>query len=222
MEQPLIASLLWKKEKEESNQMARKKRKKGASQQPVTIQAPLKSSKHPTMWLITGGLIFLCIAIALFFKFRYSRSTTIVQSTQSQELIEPPDVNLKSAEKEVAQKIERLRKDVVANPKSFEAWGRLGMNLDAHDFKQQAVQCYQQAARLTSDNFKWSYYCAIALNDLGSSDAIDWFGRCIKIKKDYAPLYVRYGNALYDLGRTQEAARHINARWKSNPKRYTQ
>ena len=205
MEQPLIVSLLWKKEKEESNQMAKKKRKKGTSQQLVTIQAPPKSSKHPTIWLITGGLIFLCIAIALFFWFGYSRSTTI-QPTQSKELIEPPNVNLKSTEKEVAQKIERLQKDVIADPKSSEAWGRLGMNLDAHDFKQQAVQCYQQAARLTSDNFKWSYYCAIALNDLGSSDAMEWFERCIKIKKDYAPLYVRYGNVLYDLGRTQEAA----------------
>ncbi|MCI0446973.1 tetratricopeptide repeat protein [bacterium] len=186
--------------------MSKKKRKKSTSQQRDAIQPSQASPKHPKIWLITGGVIFLGIAIALFFWFRLSRSTTIVQSRPPNELAEPPNVNLTSAEKEVAQKIERLRKDVIAKPKSSEAWGRLGMNLDVHDFRQQAVECYQQAARLTSDNFKWSYYCAIALNDLGSPDAIDWFERTIKIKKDYAPLYVRYANVLYDLGRTQESA----------------
>lgn len=117
-----------------------------------------------------------------------------------------PEFSLDHAEAPVAAKLQTLRQSVLTNPGSAAAWGKLAMNLDVHDLKAPAIHCYQQAANLDKSAFRWPYYCAIAMQEIGSPDAIAWFERSLALRPDYGPLLVLYGRALHDAGELGRAA----------------
>jgi tetratricopeptide (TPR) repeat protein len=121
-----------------------------------------------------------------------------------------PEIDLSSMEVQVADKIRVLLGEVEKNPKSAETWGRLAMNLDVHDLKQESISCYEQAAQLDSNDFRWPYYCSIVLRDMGSPQALTWFERSRKLKPDYTPLSILYGRVLLDSGRLEEASELFN------------
>jgi tetratricopeptide (TPR) repeat protein len=58
---------------------------------------------------------------------------------------------------EVRAAVERARKQVLANPASAEAWGRLGKVLLAHMLVDDADVCLAEAARLDPDDPRWLY-----------------------------------------------------------------
>ncbi|RMD87466.1 MAG: tetratricopeptide repeat protein [Calditrichaeota bacterium] len=117
-----------------------------------------------------------------------------------------PEPDLSKVEPQVAQKIVRLMKQVEQHPQSDTTWGKLAMNLDIHDFKLAAIPCYKKAAQLNSSEFRWPYFCAIALYESGKiPQAIKWFYKCIKIDSAYTPLLIQLGNALFQAGNSQEA-----------------
>ena len=148
--------------------MSKKKSKKIPAKrlksQPAEAKARI-SNKQRNLLLI-AGIVVVCL-IAGFIFLPKNQNT----STEKTDVVQPPQVDLTSAETEVATKIEKLRNEVIQNPKSSEGWGKLAMNLDVHDFKQQAIVCYQHAAAMEPQNFNWPYYCAIAFSDLGSSES---------------------------------------------------
>jgi tetratricopeptide (TPR) repeat protein len=195
--------------------MSKKKSKKNPTQsskaRPAETKATAAPNKKRSLFLISG--IIVVAMVAGFFFLRKNQNA----STEKNDVVQPPQVDLSSAETEVATKVEKLRNEVIQNPQSSEAWGKLGMNLDVHDFKQQAIVCYQQAASMEPQNFNWPYYCAIAFSDLGSSESLNWYERSIKIRNDYAPLYVRYGNALFDSGRLEDSSKAYQRAVEINP-----
>jgi tetratricopeptide (TPR) repeat protein len=128
-------------------------------------------------------------------------------STGSLEILPEPD--LTGIEIQVVEKLRTLRKEVVKNPDSPDAWGKYAMNLDIHDFKQEALICYKQASELSGSEFRWPYFTAIIYTEMGSTEAFNWFERSSKIKPDYAPLYVLYGRALYDAGLQEPAMKEF-------------
>ena len=80
------------------------------------------------------------------------------------------------------------------------------MNFDVHDLKPEAVQCYRRAAALDPEEYRWPYYCAVALRELGSPEAIEWFERGQARGSNAAPLFVLYGQSLFDAGRLEDAS----------------
>lgn len=116
-----------------------------------------------------------------------------------------PTPDLDDLEEQVAGEIRNRRIAVEKNLDSAEDWGRLGMVLDIHNFKQESIPCYKRAAALNPNEFRWSYYGAIVLNETVSPDAFEWFERSNKLKPDYAPLQVHYGQALLNAGHFEEA-----------------
>lgn len=129
-----------------------------------------------------------------------------------------PLPDLISVEPQVAKKIQELQQNVLRNPRSAEAWGKLAMNLHAHDFQQESLGYYQKAVSLDPQNFHWTYYAAIACQEIGSSNAIALFEQSLKIKHDYAPLRLRYAQALFAGGRFNEASHQFNETLKFNTK----
>ncbi len=121
-----------------------------------------------------------------------------------------PNPDLLEIEEQVAEEIRNRRIAVEKNLDSAEDWGRLGMVLDIHNFKQESIPCYKRAAALNPNEFRWSYYGAIVLNETVSPDAFDWFERSNKLKPDYAPLQVQYGQALLNAGHFEEAEKSFN------------
>jgi tetratricopeptide (TPR) repeat protein len=194
--------------------MSKKKSKKTITAKNLSNRAAPSQPKKKRNILLIAGIIVVCIT-AGWLLFRKKQNTSI--ETEKTVAVQPPQVDLSSAETQVATKIEKLRNEVIQNPKSSEAWGKLAMNLDVHDFKQQAILCYQQAVAMEPQNFNWTYYCAIAFSDLGTSESLDWFERSIKIRNDYAPLYVRYGNALFDSGRLEDSSKAYQRAVEINP-----
>jgi len=47
------------------------------------------------------------------------------------------------------------------------------VNLYVHDFRREAISCFQQAAALDPKEFRWPYYCGLALSEDGSPEALD-------------------------------------------------
>ena len=109
-------------------------------------------------------------------------------------------------------KIGAARRYVLANPDSAHAWGQLAMSLDVHGFPREALPCYRRAAQLAPGDFRWPYYEALALANLAPPEsaaafaAFAAFERARALAPDYAPLEVRYGDALAAAGETDRAA----------------
>jgi superkiller protein 3 len=119
--------------------------------------------------------------------------------------------NFKAAEKQVGEKIIRLLDDTKENPESAYTWGKLGMNLYIHDYKEVSIDCFQQAHQLDESDFRWLYFCAVALDEINSNDAIHWYEQSRIIDSDYPPLNVKLGNRYILTGQSELARQVFNS-----------
>ena len=71
--------------------------------------------------------------------------------------VDPPTVDGDTIDPEVAAAIESASKSIQANPTDGRHWGELGMVFFAHDFKGQAIKCFQQAAVHSPEEGRWPY-----------------------------------------------------------------
>jgi tetratricopeptide (TPR) repeat protein len=71
----------------------------------------------------------------------------------------PPSPDIPDAE--VRLVVEKARQQVVKNPRSADAWGRLGLTLLAHLFEREADRCFAEAARQNPADARWSYGRAV-------------------------------------------------------------
>jgi len=89
-------------------------------------------------------------------------------------------------------------------------WGRYGMVLDAHEVHDAAIVAYRWAGSLAPREFRWRYLLAHVL-ELQEFEAIDIDAveaalmAARDVNQTYAPLYVRLGGVLTQLGRHEEA-----------------
>jgi tetratricopeptide (TPR) repeat protein len=127
-------------------------------------------------------------------------------------------IDFTGMEPQVAQKIRQLEQQTRDNPKDAAAWGKLGMTLDVHGLNENSIECYQKAAELDPQEFRWVYYCAIALKENASEDALNWFEKGVKLKPDYVPQQTRYAKALFDAGKFNESEAHFYQALKLDPK----
>jgi tetratricopeptide (TPR) repeat protein len=114
-------------------------------------------------------------------------------------------INFTGVEPQVVQKIKKLTDEVGKNSKSAEAWGKLAMNLDVHDYKNESIPLYKEAALLNPHDVRWPYFCAIVLSESGTSESLELFEKAALIRPDYSPLLVNYGNELLQYRREREA-----------------
>jgi tetratricopeptide (TPR) repeat protein len=63
-----------------------------------------------------------------------------------------------------------------------------------HDFKKESIPCFKKANDLDATDFRWAYFCAVALEGLNSDEAIQWYERSKILYPDYPPLLVKLGN----------------------------
>src|SRR5580700_664727 len=74
-----------------------------------------------------------------------------------------PDISIDGLDAEVRTAIQTARADALAQPKSGQASGRLGMVLQVNELYRPAVLVYQRAIRLEPKEFAWRYYQAQSL-----------------------------------------------------------
>src|SRR4030095_4464090 len=198
--------------------MPKKKQKTIATKSAVPEPTP---KARAWIWIVSA-ILFTAI-VAAYWVFLHRKAPAI--SSKSNSTVTPEQTldalsknNFVGVEKPVLEKIQGLISEVKSNTSSAHAWGKLAMNLDAHDFKNEALICYGKAAALNTTDYRWPYYQGILLYEQGSPDALKYFEQSINLKPNYLEARLRYGQALLDAGRLEEAARQFVKATEIDPK----
>jgi tetratricopeptide (TPR) repeat protein len=129
-----------------------------------------------------------------------------------------PVISVDGLDADVKSAILKARDEAVAQPKSAQASGHLGMVLQAHDLNQPAVPAYRRAVLLDPKDFGWRYYLALCLEKTGSLDqALASISDALRIRPDYAPAILKRAELLLKLGRLPESAAVLDPFLAKNP-----
>ena len=129
-----------------------------------------------------------------------------------------PVIPVDGLDADVKSAILKARDEAVAQPKSAQASGNLGMVLEAHTLYQQAAPAYQRAVRLDPKDFAWRYYLALCLEKTGQLDeALASVSQGLRIRPDYAPAILKRAELLLKLGRFPESAAALEPFLAKNP-----
>jgi tetratricopeptide (TPR) repeat protein len=123
--------------------------------------------------------------------------------------VDIPLPELQDSEAVVVEAVERAVAAVENDPRSVDAWMRLGDRLRAHEWEPEAARCYGTAEALDPDEFLWPYLRGLCVMETDVAAAAEALARAIEIDPRYAPAHVHYGRALVDLGRIAEAREHF-------------
>ncbi len=118
-----------------------------------------------------------------------------------------PRPDLTGAEAPVIEKINLATAAVRKSPRDAEAWGRLGVMLDAHGFTGEAVACYDHAAELAPGERRWPYLAGYALSLNDPAAAFERLDRAAAIAPRDVVILQILGDTLRRAGRDDEAAR---------------
>lgn len=130
-----------------------------------------------------------------------------------------PAVTVDGLDVDVRAAILKARDQAVAQPKSGEASGNLGMVLEAHTLYQPAALAYQRAVRLDPKDFRWRYYLALCQEKNGQLDeALVSVSEGLRIRPDYAPAVIEKASLLLKLGRFSESAAVLEPFLGQNPR----
>lgn len=116
-----------------------------------------------------------------------------------------PKPDFTTANSNVALATAQLLKAVEDKPNSAEAWGQYGEILMAHEWNSEALICFDQAAKLNPKEMRWPYLAAILLDRQDPTLALAKYDIAKELDSGYAPLWMRRGNTLLGLNRTDEA-----------------
>jgi protein O-GlcNAc transferase len=129
-----------------------------------------------------------------------------------------PAINAEGLDADVKNAILKARDEAVAQPKSAQAAGNLGMILEAHTLYLPAASAFQRAVRLDPKDFAWRYYLALCLEKNGKLDeALASVSEGLKIRPDYAPATLKRAELLLKLGRFPEGAAALEPYLAKNP-----
>ncbi len=157
----------------------------------------------PSKWrlrVLLGLLVLLvCVAIGRWIQDR------------SVDLPAIPAIRLEGADPEVAAAIENARAALQKEPRSLQAWGKLGMILHANHFPDAALICYSAAGQLDKADPSWLYLQGIVLqNGPKPEQALPYLQQAA----DLAPLdltmpRLRFADLHLALGHVEEAGRQF-------------
>src|SRR5581483_7099168 len=129
-----------------------------------------------------------------------------------------PAISVEGLDADVKSAITKSRDQAVAEPKSAEASGKLGMVLEAHTLYQPAALAYQRAVRLDPKDFRWHYYLALCQEKNGQLDeALSSVTEGLRIRSNYSPAILERASLLLKLGRFPESAAVLEPFLAANP-----
>ena len=132
--------------------------------------------------------------------------------------VQVPNAELSGADPAVIKKFDKARESVNENPKSAAAWGHLGILFNAYGLMDQAIDCYQRAAELDPQEFRWSYLSAVLLAERDPEQAETELRRAAEINSQYAPLFCNLAMAFVKTGRDDEAQQEYETALRIDPK----
>jgi tetratricopeptide (TPR) repeat protein len=129
----------------------------------------------------------------------------------------PPVVNTTGFDPAITAAIQEARAAVERSPRSAAARGHMGMVLLAHDVRNEARECFIQAAQMAPGEPRWPYFLGIARSIDNPAAAVTNLARAIPLFPPtlYAPR-LRLGEHLLNLGRLDAAEPHFRAVWQQH------
>lgn len=163
------------------------------------VASPESRIENPgARWIGLAGAV-LAAGVALFVVFR------LISGGDPDRLPPPPRL---SAQQKVIEDHLRERYDAaVADPSSIESVGTLCIAYHADMFFDQAERCYDVAAPLAPDDWRWIYYRAVIQSERGGGEALLANLRTVVERApQLGPAWLRLGEAEFKAGRYDEAA----------------
>jgi tetratricopeptide (TPR) repeat protein len=123
----------------------------------------------------------------------------------------PPAIVTEGLDPELAERIEKSREKIHADPYSAQGWGDLGRLLRAGQFLTEAVACFAQAELLEPNNPNWPYLQGEALRLQDQSAALAPLERAVALagNADTVAPRLRLAEVLLALGRNEEAEQQL-------------
>jgi tetratricopeptide (TPR) repeat protein len=147
-------------------------------------------------------------------------------TVESDLAMEIPRPNLSSLQPAARQKLETLQASLEAAVASGdltalevrEGFGFLGQMFHAFELLDAAEICYRNAAQLSPRDVRWVYYLGLVANSKGDlAGAVEQYELALELGgEELAPL-MRLGDALLELGRTEEAGEYFQAALELDP-----
>ncbi len=118
-----------------------------------------------------------------------------------------PDPDTAEMQEPVTRLIRESRAEVLRDPGSAAAWGRLGTVLDAHDLDHPAAICYRHAHTLDPADFRWVYFLAIVRDTIGApaEESVELLQAAAELEPQYPPVAARMADILARAGQWEQA-----------------
>ena len=136
-------------------------------------------------------------------------------------LLSPPEVDTSGREPEVAESIHHARHEVRQQPRSAEAWGRLGLVLLGHDYEVEARICFARADQLDPQDPRWAYLNGRLLKMSDPQTALPFLRRAADSTETNNVPRLYLAETLFGLGHFDEAEatfRRVLADQPQNPR----
>jgi tetratricopeptide (TPR) repeat protein len=102
--------------------------------------------------------------------------------------------------------VDALLQSAAADTELADAYGELGLLYQSHQLGQAAERCFENAAQLAPDSFRWAYYLAWVTLQSGRNElAVQRFEAAYRLDPDYPVLTLRMADAWLDLNRQDRA-----------------
>jgi len=101
---------------------------------------------------------------------------------------------------DVAEAIEDRHDEVVASPTSGDAWGKYGMVLDAHEFREECIPCYERAVEYQPGEPKWAWLLASRIQQTNPERALQLLDQARSDSTTAMPFMVLRLSLLEELG----------------------
>jgi tetratricopeptide (TPR) repeat protein len=126
-------------------------------------------------------------------------------------------VDTSGREPEIAAVIAAAQEKVRKQPRSSDAWGRLGMILLVHAFETDSDACLAEAERLDPREPRWPYYRAM-LKELGDPEAaLPFLQRAAALARDTSVPRLHLAELLVNQGHWDEAAAEFRRVLRAEP-----
>src|SRR5260370_5032617 len=163
----------------------------------LPFQAPRAEAISKKSRRLFGGLLLACLVMgggAGYYYWRLTRPPVV------------PTFSLKCNDPAVERVIENAHQELVKEPSSDKAWGKLGMVFFAHGFFPEAQTCLAQASDLAPHEPRWAYLRALLVLQEDRSAGLDLLEHTAKLANSPAFVHARLAEELFENGRFDEAA----------------
>ena len=131
----------------------------------------------------------------------------------------PQPQDIKHVEEDRLLAVVKAAQNTLVNAsKDATAWGALGNIYFVHGWEVEAAECYQNAAEIAPNEFRWLYYLGMTTYKTDPKTAAQALAEAIKLDPQYAPAHIYRAAALRSLGHLAQAKEHLETANELDPR----